>query len=95
MATLLNVSGTSGEVVPAGGTITAEWLRGLVEGYVEIIRCDDGSAFAVDEDAAWRDVPANVVATIVALAKGCRGLPPEGLRGPVVFLSADEMRGFA
>jgi len=93
MATLLKIDGSSVEVEP-GGPLTVEWLQGLVEGYVELVRCADGSAFAVDEDGGPRAVPFNRVATLLAVAKGCLGVGAMGLRGPVVFLSAAEVRRF-
>ena len=94
MAMLLKIDGSSVEVEP-GGPLTVEWLQGLVEGYVELVRCADGSAFAVDvRRSVLLEAPFNRVATLLAVAKGCLGVGAVGLRGPVVFLSAADVRGF-
>jgi hypothetical protein len=90
MATKIRADGGSVELrLP--DEVTLKFLQDLVGGLIEMIYCEDGSAFLLNEEGKLHGMPMNEAATSLGILKGVI-LPGDFYVGDVVFLARDEVR---
>lgn len=87
MATLFKTDGTVQEIVPAYDLAS---LQKLVDGLIEFVYFEDGSAVMVNEEGRLLGLRTNSAATAMCFLKRYPLSAP--LSGDAVFFSASEMK---